>query len=407
MTDIDVRPTRPDEFRAAANTFSRALMFPRPTDEQWAERLPTWDDMASFSAWDGDRCIGHAGYFRFDTVVPGGALVPTAGVTRVGVATTDRRRGVASRLMRALVDSAVAEQRPLASLRASEAVIYERFGYGMANSFTTIRIDVRRARPLRGAAPGGTFRELAPDEVFGTVTGLYERFGLQRPGRITRPPALFARYLEHSVKADQNELVVVHTNADGVDDGYAQYSTKWEDLPDGTSSGKGELVELYAADPEAELALWRYLFDVDLVTTWTAEERPVDDLVQYALHDRRAYRATDVSDEAWVRVIDVEAALAARRFNPVDGAVVIELSDPWVAANNGRWRVSADGAERADDRPADLVAPIEALGAAYLGGTGWWTLAGTGRVRAARPEAVALADALFVSTPGPICGSFF
>jgi len=75
-TDIDVRETHPDEFRRAANTFTRALMFPPPTDEQWAERLATWNDMVSFSAWDGDRCVGHAGQFALATMVPGAPASP-------------------------------------------------------------------------------------------------------------------------------------------------------------------------------------------------------------------------------------------------------------------------------------------------------------------------------------------
>lgn len=407
MTDIDVRLTKPDEYRAAAATMSRALLFPPATDEQWAERRPSWDHTVSFTAWRRAECLGHAGYFMFDTVVPGGARLPTAGVTRVGVAATARRQGVATRLMRSVVEAAAAEGRPLASLRASEATIYERFGFGVANSFTQVRIDTRRARPVRGAVTGGTFRQLAGAEVLGVVTPLYERIALRRAGRITRPEPLAARYFEHAVKLDENEFVVVHTDADGTDDGYAHYSTKWSDNPDGTSNGTGQVIEIFGTDDAVELALWRFVLDVDLVTVWTTDERPVDDLIQGALRDRRAYKVVDVVDEAWVRLIDVDAALRARTYNPVAGHVVIEVADPWLAGNNGRWRISADGAVRADADQADLVAPISAVSAAYLGGTGWWSLVGTGAATAAHRDAVPLADALFVSTPTPVCGSFF
>jgi len=277
----------------------------------------------------------------------------------------------------------------------------------MAITFTTVKIDARRARPVRGAATGGTFRELAPDEIERTVADLYARHGLDRPGRVTRPAAFTRRYFEHAVKLDENQFVVVHTNADGVDDGYLHYATKWAELPDGTAHGTGEAIEVIATDAPTELALWRYLFDIDLVTEWSTDERPTDDLVPYALGDRRAYKVVDVADEAWVSLVDVDAALAARSYQPVDAAVVIEVADPWVAANNARWRVSSAGAERVDSAVPDLIAPVEALGAAYLGGTPWWALVGSGRATATHPTATAAADALFVSIPGPVCGSFF
>ncbi len=48
----------------------------------------SWEGSDSITAWEDGRCIGHAGAFRFLTMVPGGAVVPTAGVTRVGVRQT-------------------------------------------------------------------------------------------------------------------------------------------------------------------------------------------------------------------------------------------------------------------------------------------------------------------------------
>ncbi len=405
MTDIDVRRTAPDEYRAAAAAMSGALMFPPPTDELWAEREASWADTVSYSAWADGRCVGQASYFTFDTVVPGGARLGTAGVTRVGVQPTARRRGVASRLIRSLVDQARADGLALASLRASEATIYGRFGFGVAGTYTSVTIDPLRARPVRGAALGGTIRMLAADEVLAVVMPLYERIALRRAGMVTRPAALANRYFEGVVKATASEYVVVHTNADGVDDGYAHYGTKWSESPTG-SFGEGTVHEVVAADDATELALWRFVLDVDLVKQWKAEERPLDDLVQHALRDRRAYRVTDVDDEQWLRLVDVDRALRARTYQPVDASVVVEVADPWVPANNGRWRISADGAHRDDAAAADLIAPIEALSAAYLGGHPWWQLVAVGDVRSTG-AAAAHADSLFVSVPAPFCGSFF
>ena len=42
-------------------------------------------------------------------------------------------------------------------------------------------------------------------------------------------------------------------------------------------TGTGTVHDLFGATDDVELALWQYLFDIDLVTAWEAEERPVND----------------------------------------------------------------------------------------------------------------------------------
>ena len=53
-------------------------------------------------------------------------------VDDVTVLPTHRRRGVMSRMMRAQLDQMRERGEPLAALSASESLIYERFGYGIA-----------------------------------------------------------------------------------------------------------------------------------------------------------------------------------------------------------------------------------------------------------------------------------
>lgn len=404
---VDIRPTQPDERRAAADTMSGALLTKPASDEMWEKRQSSWDETVSFSAWRGAECVGHAAYFPFDTVVPGGARVPSGGVTRVGVRQTARRLGVASELMNTLTDRAAATGLTLLSLRASEATIYRRFGYGVAGHYTAVKIDPRRARPVRGAATGGSFRMLAADEVLKVVPNLYEQFGLRRPGTIARPPSFYTRYFEGAIEKSESEYVVVHTGDDGVDDGFVHYSTKWSSDSGPGQLGKGEFFDLVGADDAVELALWQFLFDVDLVTEWVGEERPVDDLVRAAMTDRRAYTVTAADDEQWLRLIDVDAALRARSYQPATGSVVLAIDDPRLSGNNGRWRISADGAVRDDAATPDLVAPIEAISAAYLGGHAWWQLVSVGDATATHPDAVATADTLFGVPRAPFCGSFF
>jgi predicted acetyltransferase len=414
---IEVRATAPEEYRAASAVVSTALMSAPSSDDDWAKSsvIPSWEGSDSLSAWEGGRCVAHVAGYRFDTLVPGGAWLPTSGVTRVGVLATHRRRGLLRTLLTRLLTEAAERGQVLASLRASETIIYQRFGFGLAGRNAEATLMSQAALPLTGAATSGTMRLLQRDEILTTVTDLYER-AARRPGVLRRPAWMWQRYLEKTLELGGDaEFVAVHTSADGVDDGFVHYHVKWKDsgkqAPWTAPRGTGEVYDLWGTDPAAELALWEYLFSIDLVDEWYAEERPVDDVIQFAVADTRAYRTRWIFDEQWLRLLDVDAALTARRFADVEGAVTVAVTDAMLPRNNGVWSVSAAGAKRIDDidagEGADLAADIGQLSAAYLGGTPWRALVAAGRIDVRDPAAVALADALFAVPELPYCCSGF
>ncbi len=179
--------------------------------------------------------------------------------------------------------------------------------------------------------------------------------------------------------------------------------------PDGVISSTLRIIELQAVDTDAEAALWTYLFGIDLVGTIVAADRPVDDLVRWRLPDARRLRVRELRDHLWVRVVDVAAALSARIYG-ADDALVVELTDDFRPANNGRWLVDggAGGATCArTDRAPDVALGAAELGAIYLGGVPVSTLAAAGRVRELTDGAVARADRLFVVLPSPRCSTHF
>jgi len=402
--DIDVRPTTPDEHRIACDTMRAALLTGPISDEDWVKAEPGWDDHLSLTAWDGGRCVGHAGAFRFDTLVPGGRSVPTAGVTRVGVLPTATRQGLLTRMMTSLLREARAEGRSLASLRASEAVIYGRYGYGLAAESTSVRIDRARARPVANTA-AGSFRLLGRDEILDVVPTVYER-AARRPGVISRPTYLWRRYLESALVGEKAGFVAVHTGLDGTDDGYVHYTLAWSEDTFAESHGTGKVHDLWGTTPAVELALWQYLFDIDLVRTYDVEERPVDDALRWAVTDPRSVQVRSRWDEQWVRLLDVETALGARTYRP-GPAVRIAVIDPLFTDNTDTFAVSDAGVARVRAADADLRVEIASLSAAYLGATSWSELWSSGRVEAVDGSAVARADDLFVHRPGAWCGSFF
>jgi predicted acetyltransferase len=408
---IDFRRTRPDERRAAADVFRTALLFPPSSDADWArpDIVESWADALSISAWDGALCVGHAGAFRFHTAVPGGARLSTAGVTRVGVRQTHTRRGVLTTSMQQLLTDARDEGMPLASLRASEATIYSRFGFAVAGDAWDIEIDRRSGARVVVPVADGTTRILDRADTLETVAAMHDRVGFDRPGTISRPLWLHGRYLKDALENEKATFVIVHANADGVDVGWALYTLAWIDSSVEHAGGTCEVQDVWGESPAVELALWKFILDLDLIDVVKASERPLDDAVRFGLRNERHYRSVRRNDEQWLRLLDVDAALSARTYNAAAATVTIEVHDSLFQANCGTWTISAEGARQqtTNHGPADLSTTINGISAAYLGGTAWHDLGVAGVVQERRRGSLATADVLFASRPLPRCGTFF
>jgi predicted acetyltransferase len=412
MADIEIRPLAVVERQAAANTIRAALLGPPTTEEMIEKRQASWDDSDALGAWDGDRCVGHLSTFRFQTTIPGGARVPTAGVTRVGVLPTHTRRGLLRRMMERSLREAHERGQILASLRASEGTIYGRFGFGLGGDGVDALITTASARPLRGQPFAGSVRVLTRDELNDTIPALYDHCARRRVGMIARPDWLWEMNFENVAKpsADHDARareIAVHTDVDGVDDAYVHYQVGWDDTFADNPAASGKIFELFATSAEAERAMWAYVLDIDLVKTWQAPSRPTDDPIRRAFHDVRAYETKNRWDEQWIRLLDVDAALSARTYCGAAGSVVIEVVDPLLEANCGRWTISADGSGRTD-APADISVDITTASAAYLGGVSWSDLADAGEVVGdVDADVLTRLDGLFAVRPAPFCCTEF
>jgi predicted acetyltransferase len=163
--------------------------------------------------------------------------------------------------------------------------------------------------------------------------------------------------------------------------------------------------DFFAPTIEAYLGLLRFLLGLDLVDRVVFWMLPLDDPLPWLITDRRAVRVTAVHDETWLRIIDAEAALAARGYVG-DGAVTIAVNDPLLPTNSASFAIAGDGAAVTDRRP-DLEVEVDGLAAVLLGGTTWRELAVAGLVRTDDPAALVVADRLFADPEAPHAGFFF
>ncbi|MDQ6883206.1 MAG: GNAT family N-acetyltransferase [Candidatus Dormibacteraeota bacterium] len=405
---LELRPVGPEEQRAYASLLRRAFGMALPTEEELALTRDTTEFDRTLAFFDGAEIIATAGIFSYRMTVPGGSLA-CAGVTRVGVLSTHRRRGLLTAMMRRQLDDMHERGEPLAALYASEAPIYGRFGYGLATYQAELEIDRSRGSFVNPPPAGGRLRLMDVPAAVDAFTSVWEEALRDQPGMLSLDRRWWRMQLSdlESSGRDRSPKYRVLYEADGVPRGFVVYRINmgWDATgPIGTV----HIEFLIATTKESYAALWRYVLDVDLIVKVSAPMRPVEEPLRFLLADPRQPKLM-VEDGIWLRLVDVTSALQGRRY-AVEGSLTLEVRDRVCAWNAGRFQLTAD-ATGAECRPTradpDLALDVADLAAAYLGGTRFRLLHQAGRVRELSAGAVAQADAMFMTDRAPWCPSHF
>lgn len=377
-----------------------------------AERFRAHTELdRTLAAFDGDTIAGCTGVHSLRMAVPGGTL-PVAGVTSVSVLPSHRRRGVLTSLMRRQLADVRERGEAVAALYASEASIYGRFGYGRAAGAMSFTIDTAGSAFVPGAPRDASLRlrVVKPAEERTAFERLFASLVETRPGLYARNQGFWDSVLadEEFDQRGAGPLRGIVAEDDGGVRGYALFRIKpgWDD--DALPCGELRVHELFAADPAAYALVWRSVLDRDLVSRVVVASRPVDDPLFALLADPRRLRPR-WADELFVRLVEVDRALAARAYAaPVD--VVLQVGDEVCPWNARRWRLSADatGAEckPSEDEP-DVTLDVAALGSAYLGDGALPEWLGAGLVTEHRPGAVRALAAAMSWIPRPWGGLIF
>jgi predicted acetyltransferase len=400
---LDVRPCRPEELRAGLSPiFHYSGRAPNEEAAESIGRLLPADRL--HAAWEDGGVVGAAGAFPFELTVPGDR-VPAAGVTLVGVLPTHRRRGILRSLMRAQLDAVHERGEPVACLWASENQIYTRYGYGLASLQGEIDLPRTHAAFGEPLERRGRIRLLDKAEAAEALPPIHDRVAAETPGMFARSADWWELRLLSDpdwLRRGRGEMQRALLELDGEPAGYALYRLNLS-FAQGGSTGEVDVVEALGTSPQAVAELWRFLLDVDWMARIKAGLLPVDHPLLLLLADPRRLRFTLV-DGIMVRLVDVGAALAARRYAG-EGSVVAEVRDAFCPWNEGRWRLGPEGV-RTDAEP-ELRMDVSALGSAYLGGFTFAELRRAGRVEELVAGAVARADELFRVDRRPWCPEIF
>jgi GNAT superfamily N-acetyltransferase len=324
--------------------------------------------------------------------IPGGSVIPVAGLTWVGVHPDHRRRGLLTAMMRHHFEQARSEGVHVSALHASEPAIYGRHGYGLAS----LELEVTLGRGTTFTAPHLDTSGITTRLCTITDPGMAERMRAmdlalaeRAVGTIVAAQGFYDQICDTPPEElrDNEEWRVLIARADGQDVGWTAFRRKhkWENArPSATLSA----FRLHAQGA-ARLELVRRLVDLDLVGSVKIPGIAQDDPLLLWLAGPRATGELQTYDSLWVRLVDLPEALAARSY---EGScdVVVDVADASAPWNAGRWRITvADGSASVTSTSdeAEVALPIEALGAAYLGGGNLASAARAGVIQELRPGA--------------------
>lgn len=415
MAAPTARIIEPDELYAWWVVPRTAMLGPPITPEQVEELRAYIHPDRSIAAFDGSadgRPVGSAGSFPTELTLPGGGSVAAGAVTAVGVLPTHRRQGHLRRFMQTQLTDIAERDEPVAILVAAEYPIYGRFGYGPATEACAVRIDASVPGMWVDEPTGRT--ELLDNATFtAELLAVYDRTRQLVPGHMSYDDARWKIQTGEITWPDghhdhrRNATKVVWRDGNRVVQALASYSVK-DDWVDNRPRGRLDASLLVAATAEGQREMVRYLTAVDWVAAVHLGTRPNDDAVPLWLQDGRAANLYERSDHVWARILDVPAALSARRY-ATSARLVLEVDDPLGFAG-GRFALEGgpDGATcKTTTEEPDLRIPAKALGSAYLGGYPWARLHAAGWVDETRPGAVESATAMFATPRSPWCAMTF
>lgn len=371
--------------------------------------LPATSNRAEWTlcAFDGDRMVASYAAIPF-TMRANGNAMPMAGVSVVGTLPEYRRQGLLRRITEQSFRQMRAAGQSVAGLWASQAAIYQRYGYSRASVLRQYCLDTADAQLLTPPRPELQVSRHSSAEAFDLMREVYRAFIARRTLYLHRAKPLWQSGVLRDDDSSGPVHVAVCRDARERALGYVAYTLRAGRL-DHPARGQELVVrDLVWLDIDACRALWAFLARHDLVGRIVWDSAPADDPAAELFAEPRMLQVRD-AEGVWFRVVDVEQALSGRGYD-VDGEIVLgvpgDRETPW---NEGCYRLTVSNGDASVTRttsPAEVIVPIKSLSSAFSGFQRLRQLANWGLV-SGDEGAVVRADGLLSTRYSPHCPDHF
>lgn len=322
-------PPRPDDIQPMNALLEQALTFAVGTMAPWTQAIGH-EHMRVVR--QGDRIVAGLGIIPFGHWF-GGRLVPTGGVTAVGVAPDRRGSGVGLWMLRQMLEEQHALGMPLLSLYPATTTFYRRAGFERAAH--RLIFDL----PLAAVGTRDHRLEAVPTDAtqLDLLKELYARRAAGTSGFIERPDFLWQRIIAPNEKPSY----IFVAQRDGVPEGYVVFlHTSWGETL--------QVRDIVALTPAAGRRLLTVLADHrSMIDTVRLPAGPYDPLLFLMPEQKQKLFSTI---DLMLRIIDLPAALAARGYPPdLTAELHLEVADELLPVNQGRFVLRvADGVGQAE-----------------------------------------------------------
>ena len=397
---IEIRPAASDEMDqfGLMGAYSYGGSFgDGPDNITSSSNRPEW----TLCAFDGSTMATAFSAFPF-TMRANGKAMSYAGISGVGTRPEYRRQGLLRRIMTQAFSDMRDRQQSVAGLWASQAAIYQRYGFSINNFKRKYQVDSVNVRFNESDTELLKVSRHLPGEVMDLVKGLYREFVLDRMSYLHRSTAL---WMNNVFEEGEDGPVYVAVAYDSDEPkAYVAYTLRAGKVNDRARPQEIKILDFAWLTSQAYRSIWQYLGLHDLVGRITWETAPIDDPAYEMFQEPRLLHTED-QEGAWFRVIDVPAALENRGYFE-EGEIVIEVFGDDIADwNNGKWKLEVSQGQavaQSTKESPDLKIGIKALGSLFTGMRRARELAAWGLIEGNR-NSMSVADNLFVTNHAPHC----
>ena len=341
------------------------------------------------------------------TMRANGNAVALAGVSTVGTQPEYRRQG----LLRRIQTQAFADMRDrgqsVAALWASQAAIYQRYGYAMTTVLRSYHVDTTDIGFHDGVWGSGCVERLSVNDAFDVIKSIYIRFVENRTCYLHRSKALWLQNAMEEIEGQGPIHAGVHYDEEGKADGYIIYTLRANKVDHATRGQEIIIRDMAWLSIDGYRSMWEWLKRHDLVGRVSYQTAAADDPAVELFAEPRLLHGVD-HEGIWLRVVDATSALGDRAYSS-EGEITIGLTDdpltPW---NNRSIRLEAspEGAHVTSSKSADLQTSAKALASLYSGFRTARQLRAWGLIEG-EDHVIDTADRLFASSHAPHCPDHF